>query len=502
MKNNIENFALLIIFFLLIFLSYYQSLNQSFGYIIDQDWTILYNSLLIVSGFEQEYIDHPAYTTFVIYGSILKIFNFFFNLNLDVLKILDDENPGENLQKIFTIIRVSNSIIVFLIFYLLFKTIGLFNLSKIYSILILISFLFFDSIFQLLFILRSEALSLLFFLISNYFLLLLYKNDFSKKFIFLSSLFFTLSLLTKTQAILLFLASPFLINFINLKPNLKKEITFEILIWRNLVYLFGFFVILCSIFLYSKYPAPTDIIFFIIYFFIYIFYIHLIEGLTFKKLQNILHFILIFALGIFSTFTFIIFLDVLSIIQFDYSIIPNNFSRPISHMSSFTGLYDTSKNNVAGILLKIINEIYFHKNVILIFGKNFLFIFLFFLIYQMIKNFSSLKIKFYYITILFYFIILSCVFSFFRDQPFYSIYFIPLTLIILTELTKFFSKSIFTLIILSFMILNFNAVKSRIFQNFEGDRNVINLCGYNESNWNMINSNLKQYNKFQDLLCR
>ena len=181
MKNNIENFALLIIFFLLIFLSYYQSLNQSFGYIIDQDWTILYNSLLIVSGFEQEYIDHPAYTTFVIYGSILKIFNFFFNLNLDVLKILDDENPGENLQKIFTIIRVSNSIIVFLIFYLLFKTIGLFNLSKIYSILILISFLFFDSIFQLLFILRSEALSLLFFLISNYFLLLLYKNDFSRR---------------------------------------------------------------------------------------------------------------------------------------------------------------------------------------------------------------------------------------------------------------------------------------------------------------------------------
>ena len=38
--------------------------NQHWTAMLDQDIKIIYNSLLVSSGFEQEYRDHPAYTTF------------------------------------------------------------------------------------------------------------------------------------------------------------------------------------------------------------------------------------------------------------------------------------------------------------------------------------------------------------------------------------------------------------------------------------------------------
>ena len=143
MKNNIEYFLKFFIFFIFIFLSYFQAINQSFGYITDQDWTIIYNSLLVISGFEQEYFDHPAYTTFLIYGFILKVINLFFDLELNVLEILDTESPGENLQNIFTILRISNSIIIFLIFFWLIKILKIFEISvvKVYITNFLLRFI-------------------------------------------------------------------------------------------------------------------------------------------------------------------------------------------------------------------------------------------------------------------------------------------------------------------------------------------------------------------------
>ena len=63
--NKNENYliALILIFYFL--LNYYQLNFQHWSSLIDHDLYILYNSLLISSGLEQEGRDHPAFITFL-----------------------------------------------------------------------------------------------------------------------------------------------------------------------------------------------------------------------------------------------------------------------------------------------------------------------------------------------------------------------------------------------------------------------------------------------------
>jgi len=503
MKLYIENFGLYLIFFFLLILNYFQVKTQSFGFIIDQDWTIIYNSLLITSNFEQEYFDHPAYTTFLLYGVCLKIINLFLDLDLNVLNILDNKNPEENLQNIFFCLRIINSIIIFIIYFLLFKTLKLFKISGIYNIFILIFFLFFDSVYHLLFLLRSEALSVLFFLLSNFFLIKYLKNNLKKKYIIFGSIFFTLSILAKTQAILLFLGIPFI--FIFLKQRFLKRETKMIIknkIYQKILYLFGLFVIIASSILYLKYPAPTDLVFFTIYLTFYLIFYNFFEKINFLKIKEILNFILLFIFGIFLTFVMMASLDFLTIIPFDYSIVVNNFSRPITHMSSFMGFYNIADNNFLNILNELIKRFTNLNEVKELLIKNeFIIFFIPILYYYLIKN--GFNKNLFYIFVLFCnLIFITSIFSFFRDIHFYQIYLVPITLLILIEFVLLDKKILFFLCILFFAVSNFQEVKYSITEGFIGERTVINLCGYNEQSWNMINANLKNYEKFQTVFCK
>ena len=96
----------LIIFLFFSFLLFFTSINQSqyfhWSTILDQDIMIIYNSLLISSGIEQEYRDHPGYSTFLIYGVLLKFFSF---INLGPISNIDELinsiNPEKDLQNLF-----------------------------------------------------------------------------------------------------------------------------------------------------------------------------------------------------------------------------------------------------------------------------------------------------------------------------------------------------------------------------------------------------------------
>ena len=72
-KNFKENIFLAFIFLYFFLISIFQASDNHWSAIIDQDIFLIYNSLLIYSGFEQEYIDHPAFSTFFILGGIYKI---------------------------------------------------------------------------------------------------------------------------------------------------------------------------------------------------------------------------------------------------------------------------------------------------------------------------------------------------------------------------------------------------------------------------------------------
>ena len=106
-----------LIFFLFIllyffFISTFQATDNHWSAKIDQDIFLIYNSLLIYSGFEQDNIEHPAFSTFFILGGIYKILSFFFN-NFTLNEIINSNNIDQNFQTLFSIARFLNSIYLF-----------------------------------------------------------------------------------------------------------------------------------------------------------------------------------------------------------------------------------------------------------------------------------------------------------------------------------------------------------------------------------------------------
>ena len=191
------------------FLLFFTSINQSqyfhWSTILDQDIMIIYNSLLISSGIEQEYRDHPGYSTFLIYGVLLKFFSF---INLGPISNIDELinsiNPEKDLQNLFLFCRnVNVSINIFLIL-VLYKILIKFKFDEISSVLgcciLAVSGWYTESLF----VLRNENLSLVFFLISLMSLLHYSKNH-KSFFIIVSGFFFGFAMLTKIQIIFLFI---------------------------------------------------------------------------------------------------------------------------------------------------------------------------------------------------------------------------------------------------------------------------------------------------------
>ena len=69
-KNNLIFLFIFLYYFLI---SIFQATDQHWSSILDQDVKIPYNALLVYSGFDQDYVDHPAFTTFVLLGGVYKI---------------------------------------------------------------------------------------------------------------------------------------------------------------------------------------------------------------------------------------------------------------------------------------------------------------------------------------------------------------------------------------------------------------------------------------------
>ena len=194
------------IFFIILFiyffgLNVYQMHNQHWTAMLDQDIKMIYNSLLISSGFEQAYRDHPAYTTFLILGGIFKICSIFFD-NFTIQEVLASDNIDKEFQRLFYIARVINGFYIFLITFFIYKILIELKISNFISILSTSLSLFFISFYELLFLVRSEIVSVLMFLISFYFLTkFLNRNNII--YIILSGLLFCLSMLAKIQVIFL-----------------------------------------------------------------------------------------------------------------------------------------------------------------------------------------------------------------------------------------------------------------------------------------------------------
>ncbi len=140
---NFKNYIFIFVLIIFFLINIYQLNNQHWSGVMDQDSMIIYNSLLISSGYEQEYRDHPAFITFLIHGFLYKFISFFqssYPANID--QILDSSKIDETFQFYFVISRIINYFInaLFLLFF--YKLLIQLKIKKENSLLICLIFCF------------------------------------------------------------------------------------------------------------------------------------------------------------------------------------------------------------------------------------------------------------------------------------------------------------------------------------------------------------------------
>ncbi len=522
-KKNSAKIFLSILFLYFFSLNIYQMHDQHWTAMLDQDIKIIYNSLLISSGFEQEYRDHPAYTTFMILGSIFKICSIFFD-NFTINETLGSTSIDKEFQKLFYIARIINSFYVFLIVFLTYKILIELKISQSLSILTTSLALFFLPFYELLFLLRSEIVSVLMFLFSFYFFIK-FLNNHKIFYIILTGLFFCLAMLAKIQVIFLYLslmvAIPFLIKHLNSSVKFNRLIKTNNLLGLSKIVLFlSFFLYILTQIILSKFflnelndPAFSllhneDL--FLLLFFI-AFYFIFIKLLSKYYLINSNQ--IIVSLGmIFSGFVlgllFVLFLDVINIIPFhDLNLL--RLTNPIKLMTNQTfemrhevsilitikalfqsilGYYDLTGQFNENYNPKILNvdlKIFFR-------GLHFVLLILLILFYSYkIKEKNS---KYLSIVLLFGLLIYNLIFIL-RETFGYNIFLFPFYIIIISILLNKLNKKYFYYILpislLIFMMENFHL--SGTFKNmFNREPSVYDLCEVEK--WKNSENYVKNYN--------
>ena len=522
-KKNSAKIFLSILFLYFFSLNIYQMHDQHWTAMLDQDIKIIYNSLLISSGFEQEYRDHPAYTTFMILGSIFKICSIFFD-NFAINETLGSTSIDKEFQKLFYIARIINSFYVFLIVFLTYKILIELKISQSLSIFTTSLALFFLPFYELLFLLRSEIVSVLMFLFSFYFFIK-FLNNHKIFYIILTGLFFCLAMLAKIQVIFLYLslmvAIPFLIKHLNSSVKFNRLIKTNNLLGLSKIVLFlSFFLYILTQIILSKFflnelndPAFSllhneDL--FLLLFFI-VFYFIFIKLLSKYYLINSNQ--IIVSLGmIFSGFVlgllFVLLLDVINIIPFhDLNLL--RLTNPIKLMTNQTfemrhevsilitikalfqsilGYYDLTGQFNENYNPKILNvdlKIFFR-------GLHFVLLILLILFYSYkIKEKNS---KYLSIVLLFGLLIYNLIFIL-RETFGYNIFLFPFYIIIisilLNKLNKKYFYNILPIFLLIFMMENFHL--SGTFKNmFNREPSVYDLCEVEK--WKNSENYVKNYN--------
>ncbi|MFL2894462.1 MAG: hypothetical protein ACJZ4I_03145 [Candidatus Pelagibacter sp.] len=493
---------------------------------LDQDIKIMYNSLLISSGIEQEYRDHPAYTTFLLLGGVFKLLSIFFD-NFTIQEIIKSENIDQNLQTLFIIGRIINSIYVFLVAFILFNILKELNIKKNICIFIIFLLLIFQDTYELLFLIRSEILSILMILLFFYFLIKFIKEK-KIKYTFISGFFLCLAMLAKIQVIFLFftflLCLPFLINYFKSSKNkliYGKNyylLNFSFLSLFLLSYIF--FQITLGIMFLEELNDPRfyltnniDLFFLLIF---VIFYSFLIKFLSKKKLANTSEIIILISsvlVGFVLCILFVLFLDLINLIPFNKL----NFMRltnPLEYMTGFTRKLQTNSNILISLLHYLLGfggllDIGFNeqKKIPLIFYldpriffRTLQVFFFIILIYFSIKKVKDKKIDYLSIALLVGIFFQHLSFNL-RETHGYNMYLFPLYTIVAAVIFNKLKKKLLVIFYLCILVIfiSENLMLSNIHKNaFSREPRVYDLCA-NENietiRWKNSENYVKNINK-------
>ena len=469
---NQKQFKLLFFLLFLFFstIHFYQLSNQHWSGFLDQDLIIIYNSLLINAGYEQEYRDHPAFTTFLINSLFYRIFNFLFNYSNDIDLLLKSENINNSFQIYFIISRIVNFSLNILLVFLFSKIIKSLKIERYLRYLICLIFIISIGFISSLFLLRSENVSLLFLSLSIY-LILLGTNKKNLIF-FLSGISLSFAMLAKIQIIFLATYLIFLIPHISFKKESinknKKNLLDNYFILSFILIILIFFIFQIYIQNFARFERNQyldPIIFFIGLIGILIFFYY--KG-KFKK--NI-----IYLSSLINGFAFVIivllFLDKFDILKLNHFILLR-LTNPFHYMTEFTGDMANGPVDINFLIQSFVK--FFSK-------YNFNLIELFLILSLFAINIKS---KNYFFMIFFIFVINTFVMNF-RYLPTYHLYYIFIYLIffsILLKMLKFnLSLKIVNFAVLIFFInsINFFFIKDHNYnfkKIFSRDIGFINIC--------------------------
>lgn len=447
--KNQKKFIYYLLFVSFFIFHYYQLFNQHWSGVLDQDFVIIYNSILINSGFEQEYRDHPAFTTFLLNSFIFKIISYFSSLPSNLNNILASNDIDSVFQIYFYISRTINFLINLSLIFVFSKIINFFQIDKNLKFLIILTFVFSIGFIYSFFAIRSENVSLLFLCLSV--LIIFSKNkNYVLKF-FLSGVFFALAMFAKIQVIflgtLLILFIPLIIREQSpiIKNNVLSNYFIISLVLGILIYVFfQFYIQEFPRFQTNKY---LDLIVFIVCIFITYFY--------FKFSQNFKKSI-IFLSSFFNGFIFLVvlvlILDLLGLLQVNKFILLR-LTNPLHYMTEFTG----------SLANGVINFNYILKNIIKFFSSynfNLVELFLISLIFTI-----NLKNKNYTFGIFLIFILNTFVMNY-RYLPTYHLYYVFIYLIFFTISIKNFQLNLSLKLSYFVLVLFFiNSLNFFIFKN-------------------------------------
>ena len=140
-NKRIINSIYILLFLTFFTLHFYQLSTQHWSGVLDQDLIIIYNSILLNSGVEQEYRDHPAFTTFLLNSFFYKILLLFSNIPSQIDIIFNSNNINEIFQYYFYISRTINFFSNVLLIFIFNRILKKLNLKRDIRFLICLIFL-------------------------------------------------------------------------------------------------------------------------------------------------------------------------------------------------------------------------------------------------------------------------------------------------------------------------------------------------------------------------
>ena len=451
MKKKFENilFNLILIILPLIYFLYlnpYREWIENY----DQELWVSYNAVLYLSNLPQELFDAPHFLQIFLLSIFYKILNIFDLLNIKNMNDLNTGDLNSNLQTIIFYTRIYGLILgiffILLIKYFINKFI--FQNNK-YSFFISLSLIFSGGYLIHIQQHRVEIITLISFLIAIISLINFIQNQ-NKKFLFIFTFFFILSIITKIQ--IMFYAPLFLVITI----FFSKKINYEDFKYLRFNFYFLFFLlggILISIIFSSEQLHSTFYLIIYLCLINIIFYFVIFKEFT-KKI------IVIYHLNLFLFISFII----ISLIVFLIPSATKELFWPFFRISKIRGHLMGELTGCCNVIVWLkFFLLYFFKNIKVVYNNllliNFVNLLFFEIIFLLVifRKYLNSKIIVLSVLILFAFLFLKLIENFRSHMDYYEIYYgwflLSSIAIILTKLRdKIKSFIIFVTIISSVLI--------------------------------------------------